>query len=49
LTQALTKALAQALTQAICGGLIPTEQSEAMAGRQQLQRCLEADARAATC
>jgi hypothetical protein len=40
--------LAQAFTKTIGGGLIPAEQSEAMAGGQQLQRCLKADAGAAT-
>jgi hypothetical protein len=40
--------LTQALTKTIGGGLIPAEQGEAMARRQQLQRCLEADAGAGT-
>jgi hypothetical protein len=48
LTQALAKALIQAFAQEIGGGLIPAEQSEAMAGRQQLQRGLEADTGTAT-
>jgi hypothetical protein len=48
LTQVLAKALTKALTKAIGGGLIPAEQSEAMASGQKLQRCLKADAGAAT-
>jgi hypothetical protein len=48
LTKALTQTLTKALDKAIGGGLIPAEQSEAMAGGQQLQRCLKADAGAAS-
>jgi hypothetical protein len=48
LTEALTEALAKALDKAIGCNLITAQQGEAMAGRQQLQRCLEADAGAAT-